>query len=359
MRAGAGVLSLYMAKDNFYEALTFDDVLIVPRASGIEPHEASLQTAAYRGGLLMVPFLSAAMDRVTEAPLAIALGKAGGLGVLHRNCTVAEQAAMVRKVKKAKVMVAAACGPFDEARAKALVAAGADALVVDCAHGHNTNVLASAKRLKHSLRIPLVVGNIATAEAARAACAFADAIKVGVGPGSICTTRIVSGVGMPQFTAVREVAQVARKYGVPVIADGGLKTSGDIAKALAAGASAVMLGNLFAGTDEAPGRVVVRDGVRVKEYRGMGSKAVIESRSGSERYLTNGRKAVPEGVEGFVPYRGKVRDVVAELASGVQVSMGYVGARSLGVFQKKARFVRVTPAGRIENGAHSLISPAG
>lgn len=343
-----------MAQHILREALTFDDVLIIPGESGIEPREASLQTAAYRGGLPILPFLSAAMDRVTGAELAIALAKAGGLGVLHRNCTVAEQVRMVAKAKRTGASVLAACGPFDTVRATALVKAGVDALVVDCAHSHNRRVLESARDLKRTLRVPLIVGNVATAKAAEAVCSFADAVKVGVGPGSICTTRLVSGVGMPQFTAICDVARVARRRGIPVIADGGMRNSGDIAKAFAAGASAVMLGNLFAGTKEAPGRVVQRGGIRVKEYRGMGSRAVIESSSGKERYLGEGRKAVPEGVEGFVPYQGSVADVVATLSSGVQVAMGYVGAKTLPEFQKRATFVRITQAGIRENGAHSL-----
>ena len=340
----------------FQEALTFDDVLIVPGKSSIEPADASLQSAPYRGALLSVPFLSAAMDRVTESRVAIALAKAGGLGVLHRNCSVATQVAMVRDVKKNGAKVAAACGPFDEERAEALAAASVDALVIDCAHGHNTRVLASARRIKRQLKLPVIVGNIATAEAARDACTFADAVKVGVGPGSICTTRLVSGVGVPQFSAILEVARVAKPMGVPVVADGGMRNSGDIAKALAAGASAVMLGNLFAGTDEAPGRVVKRGGERFKEYRGMGSRAVIESRSGAERYLTKGRIAVPEGVEGLVPYRGSIADVVAELASGVQVAMGYVGAATIPEFQRRARFVRISSASIVENSPHSLVT---
>ena len=340
----------------YAEALTFDDVLIVPGESSLEPADASLATAPYRGGVLSLPFLSAAMDKVTDAPMAIALAKAGGLGVLHRNCTVKEQCAMVAACKRAGVLVAAACGPFDEARAEALAEAGVSALVIDCAHGHNTRVLVSARRLKRRLALPLIVGNITTAEAARDVCAFADAVKVGVGPGSICTTRLVSGVGMPQLTAILEVASVARKCGVPVIADGGMRNSGDIAKALAAGASAVMLGNLFAGTDEAPGRVVSRGGEHFKEYRGMGSRTVIESRSGAERYFTKGRVAVPEGVEGLVPYHGPVADVCAELASGVQVAMGYVGARTICDLQKRARFVRISSASVRENGPHSLVT---
>src|SRR3989344_1269296 len=346
------------------EGFTFDDVLIRPGASQMEPSEASLKTTI-AGIELSVPFFSAAMDRVTEVPMAIALGKLGGIGVLHRNCSVEEQAAMVREVKKAGVRVGAACGPFAVDRAEALDKAGCDFIVIDCAHGHNMNVVASAKKIKKNLKhAKMIFGNIATAEAAKEACAFADAVKVGVGPGSICTTRIISGVGVPQLSAILDVVSVASKKKVPVIADGGMRTSGDIAKALAAGASAVMCGNMFAGTDEAPGKVVVLKGKsaqggssfggKYKEYRGMGSEAVIKSASGAERYFTHGRKAVPEGVEAYVPYKGPVGDIVASLASGVQVGMGYVGARTIAEFQKKAGFIRITHASIAEGKPHSL-----
>jgi len=333
---------------------TFDDVLIVPNASAMEPAEASLKTTLC-GIELSVPFLSAAMDRVTESAMAIALGKLGGLGVLHRNVSIEEQVGMVRKVKEAGVPVAAACGPFAADRAKALDDAGCDVIVIDCAHGHNLNVIASAKKIKKSLRhAKMIFGNIATAEAAKAACTFADAVKVGVGPGSICTTRIISGVGVPQLSAILDVVSVASKKKVPVIADGGMRTSGDIAKALAAGASAVMCGNLFAGTDETPGKIVEKNGEKFKEYRGMGSKSVIESAAGKERYFTHGRKAVPEGVEALVPYKGSLSDLVATLISGVQVGMGYAGARTLKEFHAKARFIRITNASIAEGKPHSL-----
>ena len=336
------------------EGFTFDDVLLRPLASAMEPAEASLKTKI-AGIDLSVPFLTAAMDKVTGPEMAIAFGKLGGLGVLHRNCSVEEQAAMVREVKKAGVKVAAACGPFAEERAIALEKAGADAIVIDCAHGHNLNVLASAKKIKKQLKhAKMIFGNIATAEAAKAACQFADAVKVGVGPGSICTTRVISGVGVPQLSAVMEVASVANKKKIPVIADGGIRTSGDIAKALAAGASAVMCGNMFAGTDETPGKIVEKDGRQFKEYRGMGSKSVIESASGKERYFTHGRKAVPEGVEALVPYKGPVADIVGTLISGVQVGMGYAGAKTIPEFQKRAQFIRITHASIAEGKPHSL-----
>ena len=341
------------------ESFTFDDVLIRPAASAMEPSEASLKTTI-AGIELSVPFLSAAMDRVTDANMAIALSKLGCLGVLHRNCSVEEQVNMVKKVKASGGRVAAACGPFHAERAKALDEAGCDIIVIDCAHGHNLNVLASAKKIKKSLkRAKMIFGNIATGEAAKMACEFADAVKVGVGPGSICTTRLISGVGVPQLSAVLDVASVAAKKKIPVIADGGIRTSGDIAKALAAGASAVMLGNLFAGTDEAPGKVVTKNGMKFKEYRGMGSKSVIETASGKERYFTHGRKAVPEGVEALVPYKGAVADIVATLSSGLQVGMGYVGAKNIVEFQKKAKFIRITHASIAEGKPHSLAGITG
>jgi IMP dehydrogenase len=337
------------------EGFTFDDVLIVPGESSIEPREAKLKTALARDFFINIPLISAAMDTVSDARMAIALGRLGGLGVLHRNCTLPQQVAMAHAVQKAGVPFGAACGPFDWERALALERAGAGVIVIDCAHGHNTKVLASARAIKKKLRkAKMIVGNIATAGAARDACVFADAVKVGVGPGSICTTRVVSGVGVPQLSAIMAVAKVARLKGVPVIADGGMRTSGDIAKALAAGASAVMLGNLFAGTDEAPGRVVVRKGRKFKQYRGMGSAAVLRESQSADRYLIAGRKPVAEGVAGLVAHRGPLAENIAELLSGLQVAMGYVGARSIAAFQKRARFVRITPASYAESKPHSL-----
>jgi IMP dehydrogenase len=337
------------------DTFTFDDVLIRPARSSIEPREASLRAVFSSGVELETPFLSAAMDRVTEDQLAIALYRAGGMSVLHRNCTIAAQVNMAKRVRRAGAKVAAACGPFDLLRAQALAEAKVDALVIDCAHGHNTKVITAARTIKKQFPpLPLIVGNIATAQAVRDLRGIADAVKVGVGPGSICTTRVVSGVGVPQLSAILEVAPVAHTAGMKVIADGGMRTSSDIIKALAAGADTVMLGNIFAGTEETPGKIILLQGKRYKEYRGMGSESVLRGKLSSDRYLISGRKAVPEGVEGLVPYKGPVRAIVDTLSSSVQIAMGYVGARTLMEFQKKAQFIRISPASLTESRAHTI-----
>ncbi len=336
--------------------LTFDDVLIRPRQSSVEPREADAATSISKGGFaLSIPIISAAMDQVTETQMAIELGKLGGLGIIHRSNTLEEEIAMVREAKKSGVKVGAACSAFDLERAIALQKAGADVIAVDSAHGHNMNVIAGAKKIKKAIgTTPLLVGNIATKEAALELVQFADGIKVGIGPGSICTTRIVSGVGVPQLSAIMEVVAIARKAKVPVIADGGLRNSGDIAKALGAGASAVMLGNLLAGTDAAPGALVEMDGKKFKEYRGMGSLAVLKKGKANDRYLGTSKGIVPEGVSALVPYAGTLEDVVSRLVGGIRVSMGYVGAKNLSEFEKRVEFMRVTSASRRENEPHSL-----
>ncbi len=335
--------------------LTFDDVLIKPAASSMEPREADTSTTLARGFSLSIPIISAAMDKVSEAKMAIDLGKLGGLAIIHRSNSIDEQVSMVKEAKKAGVKVGAACGAFDEARAKALKDAGADVIAIDSAHGHNANVINGARKIKKLIgKTPLLVGNIATKEAAKELVKFADGIKVGIGPGSICTTRIVSGVGVPQLTAIMDVVSVAKKAKVPVIADGGMRNSGDIAKALGAGASAVMLGNLLAGTDSAPGKVVMIDGKKYKEYRGMGSKAVLMKGTANDRYLGKSKRIVPEGVSALVPYSGTTQEVVDRLVGGLQVSMGYVGAKNLSTFEKNVIFIRVTGRSVKENNPHSL-----
>lgn len=252
-------------------------------------------------------------------------------------------------------MVGAAVGPHDLDRARALDRAGVDVLVVDCAHSHKPDIRDDARTIKKSVKAELVIGNIATAAAARFLLPVADAFKVGVGPGSICTTRIVAGIGVPQLTAIVDVAAVAKQRSIPVIADGGIRFSGDIVKALAAGASTVMLGGLFAGTDEAPGKLVTIAGKKYKVYRGMGSQAAMEKGKSTDRYFQSGaRKYVPEGVEGMVAYKGPLQEVVFQLLGGLRSGMGYVGARTIAELQHRSEFIRITDAGRRESHPHSL-----
>jgi IMP dehydrogenase len=469
------------------EGLTFDDVLLLPAESHVLPNDVSTATRFTRSVDLRIPVVSAAMDTVTEAGMAIALARIGGIGVIHRNLSVADQAAEVDKVKRSesgmivepvtlgpdasvahalelmghyrisgipvtdeggrlvgiitnrdlrfhrdptrpvselmtseglvtaaegttleeaevilhrhkieklpvvdangvlrglitvkdiskriaypdatkddqgRLRAAAAVGVGPDAleRAEALVAAGADVLVLDTAHGHSRNVLNMARELRERFDAELVVGNVATAEATEALIdAGADAVKVGVGPGSICTTRVVAGVGVPQVTAVHESVRVAAEHGVPVIADGGITSSGDIAKAVAAGADTIMAGSLLAGTDEAPGDVVLVHGERVKEYRGMGSLGAMKARGFSkDRYFQGDvedvDKLVPEGIEGRVPYKGPVQTVVDQLVGGLRQAMGYCGAATVDEL-KNARFVRITAAGLRESHPHDI-----
>jgi IMP dehydrogenase len=471
------------------EALTFDDVLLVPAASEVLPSAVDTRTKLTKTIELGIPLLSAAMDTVTEARLAIAMAQSGGLGVIHRNLGPDEQAEQVRQVKKfesgmvvnpvtigpdatlsdaqglmarykisgvpvtepgsgklvgiltnrdvrfasnpdqpvrelmtkenlvtvregvdkgeakrllhkyriekllvvddayrciglitvkdiekaqlhpnaakdaeGRLRAAAATTVGEEgfARTERLVSAGADLIVVDTAHGHSARVIEAVGRIKRqSNATQVLAGNIATAEAARALIdAGADALKVGIGPGSICTTRMVAGVGMPQLTAIMDVVELAAKSGIPVVADGGIKYSGDLAKAIAAGASAAMMGSMFAGTDEAPGEVFIYQGRSFKAYRGMGSVGAM-ARGSADRYfqadVQETMKLVPEGVEGQVAYKGPVGAVVHQLVGGLRASMGYNGARTIGEFQKGAKFVRITGAGLRESHVHSIV----
>ncbi|MFC6786087.1 IMP dehydrogenase [Halobaculum halobium] len=467
------------------EALTFDDVLLRPKESRVEPDEADVSTRVSTNVELTIPVLSAAMDTVTESELAIAMAREGGLGVLHRNMSVEETAAEVERVKRAdelvirrenvvtvapdqtvreadammeyegvsgapvvddedrvlgiisgtdirpylevgesdavseamtdevitapeevdarealelmydhkiervpvvdegdrlvglvtmqgvlarrehtdaardesgSLLVGVAVGPFEEERAVAADEAGADVLFIDCAHAHNLNVLDSAEAIKSEVEADVVVGNIGTREAAEAVVDFADGLKVGIGPGSICTTRVVSGAGMPQISAVAQVADVAAREDVPVIADGGIRYSGDAIKAVAAGADAVMLGSYFAGTDEAPGRVITMNGKRYKQYRGMGSVGAM-SEGGGDRYLKDAEEDedfVPEGVEAATPYKGPLSSELHQLVGGMRSGMGYVGAETLPGFKQRAEFVRVSQAGQTEGHPHDV-----
>jgi IMP dehydrogenase len=283
----------------FQEGITFDDVLLMPAYSEVLPREVSLQGRFSKHISLGIPFASAAMDTVTEAPMAFAMAREGGIGVIHKNMSAERQAAEVAKVKAEGLPVAAGVGITPDVldRVKLLADAGVDAVVLDSAHGHSKGVIDALKAIKTAFPgLDVVVGNIATAEAAKdLIAAGADGLKVGIGPGSICTTRIVAGVGVPQLTAIADVAEVAGDS-VPVIADGGLRYSGDVVKALAAGAHCVMCGSMFAGTDEAPGEVVEVDGVKMKGYRGMGSIDAMQNGSADRYFQKGAKKLVPEGV---------------------------------------------------------------
>ena len=468
------------------EALTFDDVLLRPAESRVEPDAADVSTHVSKNVELNIPVLSAAMDTVTEGGMAIGMAREGGLGVLHRNMDIERMVAEIRRAKRAdelvirredvvtasptqtirevdammeregvsgapvvddddtvlgiisgtdirpylevgdsdqvreamtdevitaprdvearaalelmydhkiervpivdeadrlvglvtmqgilqrrehenaarddtgRLRVGVAVGPFETDRATAADDAGADVLFIDCAHAHNLDVLDSAREIKQSVDADVVVGNIGTAEAAEAAVDFADGLKVGIGPGSICTTRVVSGAGMPQITAVAEVADVAAPEGVPVIADGGIRYSGDAIKAIAAGADAVMLGSYFAGTDEAPGRVITMNGKKYKQYRGMGSVGAMKS-GGGDRYLKEAdedEEFVPEGVEAATPYKGTLASELHQLVGGMRSGMGYVGAPTLPEFKERAEFVRVSSAGQAEGHPHDVM----
>jgi IMP dehydrogenase len=474
------------------EALTFDDVLLVPAASDVLPAQTNTKTRLTRSIEMGIPLLSSAMDTVTEAPLAIAMAQAGGIGVIHKNLTHAEQADQVRMVKKfesgmvinpitisphstlgdalhlkevngfsgipvvepdsgrlvgiltnrdirfaenpstpvrelmtahssdkplitvgegikqeeakrllhqhrierllvvdvnfrcvglitvkdidkeqqypnackddkGRLRVAAATGVNDDgvARAEALLDAGVDVIVVDTAHGHSSGVMDAVTKIKSlSNYVQVIGGNIATPEAAKALIgAGADCVKVGIGPGTICTTRMVAGVGMPQLSAVIEVAELCQKEDIPVIADGGIKYSGDVAKAIAAGAESVMIGSLFAGTDESPGEVFLYQGRSYKSYRGMGSLGAM-ARGSADRYfqaeVSDNLKLVPEGVEGRVPYKGPVSTIIHQLVGGLRASMGYTGCATIQDMQTKTQFRRVTSSGLRESHVHDI-----
>ncbi len=360
-------------------ALTFDDLLLIPAHSAVLPRDVSLKTRISRNVELPMPLVSAAMDTVTEARLATALASLGGLGIIHKSLPIARQAAEVAAVKAAKplsfhgepllpamdaqgrlrVGAAVGVGPQTDERVAALVAVGVDLLVVDTAHGHSQGVLQRVRRVKDLYpAVDVVGGNIATAEAARALVnAGADGVKVGIGPGSICTTRIVAGVGVPQMTAIDNVATALAGTDVPLIADGGVRFSGDVAKALAAGAHAVMLGSLFAGTDEAPGEVYEEGGRKFKAYRGMGSLSAMRH-GAADRYFqevdANIEKLVPEGVEARVAAKGPLAAIVYQLLGGVRASLGYCGCRDLGEFHTRASFVEITTAGARESHVHDV-----
>lgn len=335
------------------EGLTFDDVLLVPAYSEVLPREVSIRTRFTKGIDLDIPIASSAMDTVTEAPMAIEIARQGGIGVIHKNMTIAAQAEQVAQVHSQNFKVAAGVGITPDAllRVDELVRAGVDAVVLDSAHGHSNGVISKLREIKDAYpSLQVVAGNVATAEATRDLIeAGADAVKVGIGPGSICTTRIVAGVGMPQLTAVWECAQAALQYGIPIIADGGIRYSGDIVKALAAGADCVMCGSLFAGADEAPGE---SDG-QYKSYRGMGSLDAMEAGSKDRYFQSGAKKLVPEGVVARVECAGPVADIVFQLLGGLRSGMGYCGARDI-IALRNAKFVRITSSGLLESRTHDV-----
>ncbi len=347
--------------DTIKESLTFDDVLLIPRYSDVLPNETDISLKLSRKITLKVPFLSSAMDTVTESKMAVALAQAGGIGIIHRNLSIKEQAFEVFKVKKEKLIVGAAIGTNKEDidRAKLLIDRGCDLIVIDTAHGHSKKVLDTLSKLKKITNsIPVCVGNIATGEAAKKLYdSGADIIKVGIGPGSICTTRMVAGIGVPQISAIAQVKKVLTNKKIKIISDGGIKFSGDIAKAIAAGADAIMMGSIFAGTDESPGKKFKIKGKFYKHYRGMGSIGAMSSGSANRYFQKKFRdksKFVPEGVEGRVEFKGKVSKIIFQLKGGLRSSMGYIGAKNLSQISKKAKFIKITKAGFYESMVHSV-----
>ena len=343
------------------ESLTFDDVLLIPKYSDVLPSETDISLNLSKKITLKVPFLSSAMDTVTESKMAVAIAQAGGIGVIHRNLNIRKQSEEVMKVKKKKLIVGAAVGTNNEDvdRARSLIDNGCDLIVIDTAHGHSAKVLKVLSKLKKiNFNVPICVGNIATAEASKKLYnSGADIIKVGIGPGSICTTRMVAGIGVPQISAITEVKGALKNKKIKIISDGGIKFSGDIAKALAAGADAIMMGSIFAGTDESPGKKFKIKGKLYKQFRGMGSIGAMSSGSANRYFQKNFKdksKFVPEGVEGRVEYKGKVSKIIYQLQGGLRSSMGYIGAKDINQIQKKAKFIKITKAGFYESMVHSV-----
>jgi len=344
------------------EALTFDDVTLVPKYSEILPSEVDTSIKLTNNLKLRIPLLSSAMDTVTESKMAIAIAKVGGLGVIHRNLDIKTQISEIKKVKIKKLLVGAAvgAGPSEFKRADAILKENIDMIVVDTAHGHTKKVSEIIKFIKKrkNKKTALCAGNIATPEAAKFLLKLGvDIIKVGIGPGSICTTRLVAGIGVPQLSAILTVRNGVKNKNVKIISDGGIKYSGDLAKAFAAGADAVMVGSLFAGTDETPGKLIRRGGKLFKSFRGMGSVGAMNKGS-ADRYFQSKQKDiskyVPEGVEGFAKYKGKVEKIIFKLIGGLKSSMGYLGSKQIKYLRNKPQFVKITKAGFYESMVHNV-----
>ena len=344
------------------EALTFDDVTLAPKYSEILPSEVDTSIKLTKYLKLRIPILSSAMDTVTESKMAIAIARSGGIGVIHRNIDVKRQILEIKKVKKQKLLVGAAvgAGSNEYKRAEAILKEKIDIIVVDTAHGHTKKVsemIKFIKRIKNK-KTAICAGNIATPAAAKFLLKLGvDIIKVGIGPGSICTTRLVAGIGVPQLSAILSVRNGIKNKNVKIISDGGIKYSGDLAKAFAAGADAVMIGSLFAGTHETPGKLIKRKGKLFKSFRGMGSVGAMNKGS-ADRYFQSKQKDiskyVPEGVEGFAKYKGKVDKIVYKLIGGLRSSMGYLGSKQIKYLRDKPQFVKITKAGFYESMVHNV-----
>lgn len=356
------------------EGYTFDDLLLVPSYSEVVPIQVKLETKLTKQITLTIPVLSAAMDTVTESLMAIALAKLGGLGIIHKNMSVEAQVAQIKQVKTApftereathdkqgRLRVGAAVGVSKNTleRIDALVEAGVDIVAVDSAHGHSKGVIDTIKMIRQKYpNLDIIGGNIVTAQAAiDLIYAGVTCLKVGVGPGSICTTRVVAGVGVPQLSAINDVYQVAKQYKIGIIADGGIKLSGDIPKALAAGADCVMLGSLLAGCTESPGETFEIDGVLYKTYIGMGSLTAMQ-RGSSDRYFQGGvkelNKLVPEGIEASVLFKGPISDVIYQMMGGLRSGMGYCGCETIEDMKQHASFMKITNAGLKESHPHDV-----
>ena len=335
---------------------------MAPKYSEVLPSEVDTSTKLSKNLHLKIPLLSSAMDTVTESKMAIAIAKAGGIGVIHRNLDIKKQIEEIKKVKKLKLLVGAAvgAGPLELKRAEAILKEEVDLIVVDTAHGHSKKVAEIIKTIKKKKtnKTALCAGNIATTEAAKFLVKLGvDIVKVGIGPGSICTTRLVAGIGVPQLSAILAVKKGIKNNKVKIISDGGIKYSGDLAKALSAGADAIMIGSLFAGSMETPGKLIKRNGKLFKSFRGMGSVGAMNKGS-ADRYFQikqkDMSKYVPEGVEGFVKYKGNVKNIIYSLIGGLKSSMGYLGAKKIAILKNNPNFVKITKAGFYESMVHNV-----
>ena len=343
------------------DSLTFDDVTLIPDYSSVLPSETNTLTQISSRLNLKIPLLSSAMDTVTESKMAIAISKAGGIGVIHRNLSIQKQISEVKKVKKSNCIVGAAIGVnnADIERAYELNKAKVDLIIIDTAHGHTKKVLEMIKKVKNNIKnTTLCAGNIATGKAAKfLGDSGVDIVKVGIGPGSICTTRLVAGIGVPQLSAIIEAKKALKRHKTKIISDGGIKFSGDLAKAIAAGADAIMIGSLFSGTSESPGKILKKNGKLYKNFRGMGSVGAMSVGSSDRYYQKRFKdisKYVPEGVEGIVKYKGPVDKIIYNLIGGLKASMGYLGAKTIKDLQRKGEFLKITKAGFYESMVHNV-----